>query len=69
MPESPDVREPDGREPDGREPDPLDPHDPLWRATVEMAEHARDPDVLEDGDLTHAGRPEPPTEGSSPRRG
>lgn len=29
-------------------PEAPDPHDPIWRATVEMAEHARDPDVQED---------------------
>jgi hypothetical protein len=43
--------------PDTSEPDLLDPRDPLWRATVEMAEHARDPDVPDDGDLAHGGRP------------
>jgi hypothetical protein len=32
-------------------PDDKDPHDPLWRARVEMAEHARDPDVAEERGL------------------
>lgn len=47
-------------------PDRLDPHDPLWRATVEMAEHARDPDVPEDSDLDGAVDPQDPRQPPTP---
>ncbi len=33
------------------EPDNVDPQDPQWRSRVEMAEHARDPDVEEERGL------------------
>jgi len=33
--------------------------DPLWRATVEMADHALDPDVDEDSSLDEEDLPRP----------
>jgi hypothetical protein len=44
----------------------LSPTDPLWRATVEMADHALDPNLEEDSSLDADELPQPPGSASRP---